>query len=82
MSMLKTKDTILDNKMLAKGFAGHFSINKTYNFSIFRRQSSNQEASKYDTFTRKQIYKLSVAPHNFPFDYMLVMFTLFLCLSY
>lgn len=53
--MLKTKDTVLDKKMLAKGFAGHFSFNKTYKFSIFRRQSSNQEASKYNTFERKQI---------------------------
>lgn len=32
MSVLKTKDMILKNEMLAKGFAGYFSGKKTYTF--------------------------------------------------
>lgn len=76
--MLKTKDKILDNKVLAKGFPGHFSVNKTHKFSILRRQSSNQEASKYNIFDREQIHKLSLAFHNFPFYHMHVMFTIVL----
>lgn len=78
MSVLKTKDTILKNKMLAKGFAGYFSGNKTYTFSIFRRRNSNQEAASGNIFERKQIHKLPAAPHNFPFDCTHVMFTIVL----
>lgn len=48
------------------------------NISIFRRQSSNQEASRYNIFERGQIYKLSVSPHNIPFVYMHVMLTIVL----
>lgn len=42
--MSESKDKILDKKMLAEGFAGDFWVKKTYNFTYFWNQSSNQEA--------------------------------------
>lgn len=79
--MSDTKDTILDNKMLAEGFTGDFGVNKTYNFTYFWSLSSNQEAFEPQStiFLRgDKRQELPAGLHNFPSRYMHVMFIIVL----